>query len=160
MPNHQCVHLLPLLVLFAQALTAAYGQSVSQAIPDDIRASLEAINKKMELAVLAGSYETQASMFTDDMIIDTPFDPPIRGKNAFLAQGQRARREGMKYHSFSGTVEDIWMCGDKVYERGTWGMSFTTTAQQHPLAYHGSYYKVFQDPVPDLHAGLQSVRVW
>jgi len=109
----------------------------------DVRAKLTEINRKIENAVLQGDYDTQLSCFANDVIIDHPLEPPVSGKDALRAQFDRNRNEGLKYHSFSGTVEDLWVCGDRVYERGTWGMSFTSNRVKQPIAGYGSYFQIW-----------------
>jgi ketosteroid isomerase-like protein len=91
----------------------------------EVRAAIAQISQKMDQAVLANDFETQLSFLADDIIIDPPLEPPVRGKNAVRERSARAQKEGMKFRSFSGTTEDLWVSGERVYERGTWGMSLT-----------------------------------
>jgi len=109
----------------------------------EIRATIAQINKKMEEAVLANDFATQLSFCTDDIIIDHPLEPPIKGKRALQESQSRGRREGVQYHSFSGTTEDLWVSGDRVYERGIWGMSLTTNTMRRPFAPYGSYFQIW-----------------
>ena len=56
----------------------------------------------------------------------------------------KTKKIGLKYHSFSGTPEDIWECEKFVYERGKFGMSVSSKDHPKPLAYHGSYFTIWQ----------------
>jgi len=122
--------------------------SSEQVDPKDIRATIEQINKKAEKAILANDFATQLSFFTDDITIDHPLEPPIKGKAAVQERMARGQKEGLKYRSFSGTTEDLWVCGDKVFERGTWGMSFTTNTMKEPFAPYGSYFQIWTKDAP------------
>jgi ketosteroid isomerase-like protein len=109
----------------------------------EVRASIAQISQKMEQAVLANDMETQLSFLADSIIIDPPLEPPLRGKTAVEESMARASKEGMKYRSFSGTTEDLWVSGNKVYERGTWGASITTHTTKQPFAAYGSFFEMW-----------------
>jgi ketosteroid isomerase-like protein len=109
----------------------------------EIRATITQISQRMEQAVLANDYETQLSFMADDVIIDPPLEPPIRGKAAVQERNARAQQEGVKFRSFSGATEDLWVSGNRVYERGTWGMSFTTNTMKQPFAPYGSFFEIW-----------------
>jgi hypothetical protein len=47
-------------------------------------------------------------------------------------------------HSFNGEIEDLWVCGDRVYERGKWAMSQSTSFHKKPKAYYGSYFEIWK----------------
>lgn len=64
-------------------------------------------------------------------------------------QANRDHKEGVKYQSFSGAIEDLWACADKVYERGSWGMSYTTNRLKQPVAAYGSYFQMWTKHVED-----------
>jgi ketosteroid isomerase-like protein len=109
----------------------------------EVRAAIAQISLKMDQAILANDYETQLSFLADDIIIDPPLEPPIRGKAAVRERNARAQQEGVKFRSFSGTTEDLWVSGDRVYERGTWGVSFTTNEMKKPFAPYGSFFEIW-----------------
>jgi ketosteroid isomerase-like protein len=109
----------------------------------EVQTTIAQISLKMQQAVLENDFATQLSFLTDDILIDSPLEPPIKGKAALQEGEARAQKEGMKYRSFSGTTEDLWLCGDKVYERGTWGMSFTTNTMKKPFAAYGSFFEIW-----------------
>jgi ketosteroid isomerase-like protein len=143
------VPLLPVFLLSLHLATCGQKQeelkqtSPAQSDIKEIRATIDQINKRGEEAILANDFDTQLSFFTDDIVIDPPLEPPIKGKAAVRERQAVGQREGMKYHSFSGTTEDLWVCGDKVYERGTWGMSFTTNTMNRPFAPYGTYFQIW-----------------
>ena len=119
-------------------------QNVSvQSDLSEVRAAIAEISQKLNQAVLADDYETQLSFLADGITIDPPMEPPVRGIAAVREGMARAQKEGMKYRSFSGTTEDLWTSGDKVYERGTWGMSFTTNRMTQPIAPYGSFFEIW-----------------
>lgn len=132
-------------LLLSIALIISFRAANVQAQDDvkEVKAKLTEINKKIEAAVLQGDYESLLAWYTDDIIIDHPLEPPVKGKNAVREQYKRNRKEGVKYHSFSGTIQDLWVCGDRVYERGTWGLSVTSNRQKQPVAAYGSYFQIW-----------------
>jgi len=75
-----------------------------------------------------------------DHLFGLPFFKPLYEKNRKM-EGQ--------YHSFDGTAEDIWESGDKVYERGTFGVSLSYKDHPKPLAYYGSYFTIWQKASAD-----------
>lgn len=149
MTQRRIITQLLVLTLAVPFLTCGQKQAdqkqnyAAQSDLQEIRATIEQINKKMEKAALANDFATQLFYFTDDILIDHPLEPPIRGKAAIQERQSRGRREGVQYRSFSGTTEDLWACGERVYERGTWGMSFTTNTMKRPFAAYGSYFQIW-----------------
>jgi hypothetical protein len=53
------------------------------------------------------------------------------------------RKLGVKYQSMAGNIEDMWMSGDRVYERGTWAMSSISKDRKQPVAAYGSYFQIW-----------------
>jgi len=110
----------------------------------EVKNKLEAINEARVQAALDGDYEALLKFLTDDVIIDPPFEPIIKGKKALRKRDEISRKIGLKYHSVSGTIEDMWIVGDKIYERGVWGMSITTNDLKQPIASYGSYFQIWR----------------
>lgn len=140
--------LLALLLSFSLLTCGQKQDDQKQSIPaqsdlKEIRAKIAQIGMKMQQAVLENDFATQLAFLADDIVIDSPMEPPVRGKTAVQEQEARAQKEGIRYRSFSGTTEDLWVCGERVYERGTWGMSFTTNTMKKPFAAYGSYFEIW-----------------
>jgi ketosteroid isomerase-like protein len=132
------------LLLLSFALFLIFPESLrAQDSMKELRAKIDDIGKKLEAASIRGDYELILSYYADDIIIDHPLEPPIRGKDAARVQIEKGIREGLKYHSFSGTIEDLWECGGKVYERGSWGMSYTSKHTRQPVGAYGSYFEIW-----------------
>jgi ketosteroid isomerase-like protein len=144
-------HLAPFFVFLLSLLLLTCGQkqdnprlnAAAESDLKEVRATIAQISLKMEQAVLANDYETQLSFLADDIIIDGPLEAPVRGKAAVQERNAKARQEGVKFRSFSGTTDDLWVSGDRVYERGTWGMSFTTNKIKQPFAPYGSFFEIW-----------------
>ena len=98
----------------------------------------------MSKAAVAGDYDAQLKYYTDDMIIMADFQPMINSKAALKEIFRQERESGLKYHSITGTIADLWMCGDLVYDRGTFGMAVSRKAESKPRAYHGSYFQIWE----------------
>lgn len=109
-----------------------------------ISEKLEKIGGILHKAMLEQDYETMLKYYADDVIISADFHPITKGKAAVREAYEKNKKMEFKYHSFDGKQEDIWESGDKVYDRGTFGMSFSYKDHPKPLAYYGSYFTVWQ----------------
>lgn len=109
-----------------------------------LRSMVEKINGVLDKAMLEGDYETLLKYYTEDIIVSPGMNPTVRGKDALKEAYEKNMKKKLKYHSFSGTIEDLWECGDKLYERGTFGMSMTYKDHPKPLAYYGSYFTIWK----------------
>ena len=109
-----------------------------------LKEAIDSIDGILDRVMLSGDYETMLKYYADDIIVSPGLNPTAKGKAAIKEAYEKNRKEGVKYHSFSGTIEDIWESGDKGYERGTFGMSFSYKDQPKPVAYYGSYFTIWQ----------------
>ena len=105
---------------------------------------IESMNKIFEKAIMKGDFESLLQYYTDDIIVSPDLEPSVKGKAALKEIYEKNEKRGIKYHSFSGTSEDIWECSDKVYERGTFGLSVSSREHRKPLAYYGTYFTIWQ----------------
>jgi len=109
-----------------------------------IREKLEATCSILHKAMLEADYEKVLKYYADDIIISADFQPAVKGKTAIRESYEKNKKLEIKYHSFDGKMEDIWVSGDKVYDRGTFGMSLSYKDHPKPLAYYGSYFTIWQ----------------
>ena len=105
---------------------------------------IEKINKVIEKAMLRGDFDSILPYYTDDIIISPPMKKSVKGIEAIKEIYQENKKIGLKFHSFSGTVEKIWECSDNIYERGTFGNSLSSNDHPKPVAYYGSYFTIWQ----------------
>jgi ketosteroid isomerase-like protein len=110
----------------------------------DVKELIESTGEKMSRAVIAGDFEMVLSFFTEDMIVDPIFQPVIKGKKAYWDEVKKMEEKGIRYQSLTGTPVDIWACGDRIYDRGTFGMSLITRESSQPVAFYGSYFQIWQ----------------
>jgi ketosteroid isomerase-like protein len=110
----------------------------------EVRKQIEEINQLLEIAILQGDYETQLSYFTDDVMIDPPVQPVVTGRKAIRDGYEINKKDSVVYNAFDATTEDLWVCNDKVYERGSWGMAIRSKRSPIPEAYSGSYFQIWQ----------------
>ncbi len=110
----------------------------------EVRKFVESIEDDLNQAVIEGDYETVISYFADDIIVVPIFQSPIEGKEAYRKEVKKLKKKGVKYQSISGTIADIWECGNMIYEIGTFGMSLITKESPQPKAYYGSYFQIWQ----------------
>jgi ketosteroid isomerase-like protein len=109
-----------------------------------LKAEIDSINNILDKAMLRDNFEAMLPYYAEDIIISPGLNPTAKGKTAIKESYEKNRKDGVKYHSFSGTTEEIWECGDRVYERGTFGMSFSYKDHPKPIGYYGSYFTIWQ----------------
>lgn len=123
---------------------AAEASARAEQSANSVKEKIESINKILEKATLNGDYDTMLKYYADDIIVCPDLNPPVKGKAALEEAYDKEKRYDVKYHSFSGTIDSIWECGDKIYERGTFGMSYSSKKHKKPEAYYGSYFSIWQ----------------
>jgi ketosteroid isomerase-like protein len=109
-----------------------------------LQEEIDSINNILDKAMLSGNFEAMLPYYAEDIIVSPGLNPTAKGKTAIKESYEKNRKDGVKYHSFSGTTEEIWECGDRVYERGTFGMSFSYKDHPKPIGYYGSYFTIWQ----------------
>lgn len=110
----------------------------------EIKSKIDKITQALNKAVLENDYETQLKYFTEEAIIAPPIGSVIRGKNAIKDGFDKNVKENVVLHSFNATIEDLWVCGDRVYERGKWAMAQSSNLYKKPKAYYGSYFEIWK----------------
>jgi ketosteroid isomerase-like protein len=128
-----------MLLVGAVASTAVAGEE-----QQELARQLEQISTTMEKAALAGDYDTILAYHTDDAIVCADMHPPIEGKAALRAGYAQQQKEGVKIHAISATISSIWTCGERVYTRGTFGMTSSSRAHPDPVGIHGSYFQIWR----------------
>lgn len=93
---------------------------------------------------LDGEYLKLVEYYSDDVTVMPDFHPAIRGKKSLLEQYEKEMEKGVKYHSFSVTVEKRWKKEDEIFERGTFGMAVSSKNSRKPAAYYGSYFQIWK----------------
>ncbi len=116
----------------------------------DLEARLEQIGDTIERAMLAGDYDEVLRHFTEDAILDPGLSPALHGREAIRAQYRKIKATGLRYNSFSSRIEEVWTCGDRVYERGTFGLSIEAPQLPRPEAYSGGYFEIWRRSGTDL----------
>jgi ketosteroid isomerase-like protein len=110
----------------------------------EVQKKLEKISEVLNKAVIENDYETQLKFFTDDAVIIPPLGPVVKGKSEIEDGFEKNEKEHVVVRSFNAEIEDLWICGDKVCERGKWALSQTTRRSKVPKAYNGSYFMIWK----------------
>lgn len=132
------------LILLTLALMLLLSQAFyAQDNLENVQKKLAEISQILNKATLEGDYETLINCHTDDAIVKPDFVPAIKGKRALREQYEKNKKAGAKIHSFSATTEDMWIRGDEVYERGTFGMAASSKESAKPVAVYGSYFQIW-----------------
>jgi len=128
-----------LLSMIAMTTVIGYSQESLAAVQH----KLEEIGQILNKATLEGDYETLLKYHTDDAIIKADLRPVIKGKSTLREEYEKNKKVGAKIHSFSTTTEAMWICGDEVYERGTFGQTASYKDSSKPIAIYGSYFQIW-----------------
>ena len=108
------------------------------------KSTLQGIRSVLDKAILDSDYETILKYHTDDVIIMANFRPAIKGKNEMREQYKKDKKAGVKLHAFNGKPEKVWASGDEVYEYGTYGLAVSSKDTEHPYAFYGSYFMIWE----------------
>jgi ketosteroid isomerase-like protein len=114
-----------------------------------LREKIDKINQEIEKLMLKGDYDAILPYYANDIIISPAMQPSVVGIEAIKEIYREDKKIGLKHHSFSGNIKELWECSDRVYERGTFGLSLSTNDHPKPVAYHGSYFTIWQKEKDD-----------
>jgi ketosteroid isomerase-like protein len=95
-------------------------------------------------ANMEGDAETLFSYYTDDAVSMPNYGPILKGKNSLIEQYNQTREAGLKVHSMSSFILDIYDCGDIVVETGTYGISLTLPDMKFPVSDTGKYMTLYK----------------
>ena len=126
-------------------LLSLFTFSQAQDLSEEKKQKLDDIGDLLEKAMIDDDYETILKYYDDDVIIMPGFDPAIKGINALKKAYEKNKRKGIKYHSFTANSDKRWMCGNEIFEMGTFGMAISSKDSSHPKAYYGSYFQIWQE---------------
>ena len=87
---------------------------------DNVKAAIEAANKKFADAVAAGNASALASMYGDEAIVFPPNSEPVRGRAAIQKFWQGVLTSGVKQAAL--TVNEAEAHGDTAFETGVYVM--------------------------------------
>ena len=99
---------------------------------------------ELKQAVIGDDKEVTSLYLHDDVLMMPNFHETIRGKDAWIKLEEEAREKGRKIKSINYITEDVWECGDLIYEIGKFGMSVTHPDLKQPFANHGKYFTVWE----------------
>jgi len=122
-----------------------FSFSQAQDLSAEKKQKLDEIGNLLDKAMIDGDYDLILEYYSDDVIIMPSFNPAIKGINGLKNAYEKNKRKGIKYHSFTGTVEKRWICGDQIFEIGTFGMALSSKETSQPKAYYGSYFQIWQE---------------
>jgi|GEM_PF-1676434 len=111
---------------------------------EEIKNKIEKITQIINKAVLENDYDTQLKYFTEDAIIVPPLGPAVKGKKEIKNGFDKNVMDKVVLHSFNAAIEDFWVCGNRVYERGKWAMAQSSKLSNKPKAYYGSYFEIWE----------------
>jgi len=134
------------IVDMVEAVTHYQGTKNQDAAPvsASIRAKLEYSNQMLKKALLARDVDAYVNFLTEDMVIDPPMGPAIRGKQAYRRYMQKDIQNGTEFKTFNPVIVDCWQCDDEIFEVGQFDFSLTTPASSKPHVGTGSSMTIWQ----------------
>lgn len=129
---------LALVTILGLAAAAAGAQDEVAQVTREV----EVLHAAMEKATLAGDFEAVLGYLTDDVILCADTRAPQRGLAAVREAYRENEKEQAKVHAISSTIEALWVCGDRVYLRGSFGQSASSKRHPSPIAIHGAYFEI------------------
>ena len=109
-----------------------------------IKKELADIDTEVRTALLKGDYDTQLKYYANNAIILPPFYPMVKGKSELKQLVEEDKRQGTVFHAFDGTATDLWTCGKKVYEKGTFSVSLSNKHDNKPKVLNASYFTIWE----------------
>lgn len=129
----------------ALLLLSNFAITHAQALTQETKEQLDKIGEIMAKAALAGDYQALVKYYADDAVVMPDFQPALHGKEALSAHYEKNIEEGARIHSVTGTVAERWRCGEEIFERGTFGVAGSSYKSPQPVAYYGSYFRIWQE---------------
>lgn len=98
----------------------------------------------MTEAYLNQDFEKLLDLHDQDALLMPPFQAPIQGRRDLKKEIRKARELGVKYHSLSGNILDLWECDGLIYEKGTLAFSLTNKSDKKLQSFYGSYFTIWR----------------
>jgi len=95
-----------------------------------------------EKATAVDDYETIAGLMSEDATFLTPGNPPMRGRDAFMAAARSMM--GKVRIEASGTFEEIQIVGDLAYAWRTMRVTATPAGGGEPMRRAGNTLSIFR----------------
>jgi ketosteroid isomerase-like protein len=133
--------LVPGCLLIVVLLMANLGYSQT---PAEYKAKIEAINKDMAKAMLAGDTEKNLSLYTADAISMPSYEPMHTGIDAIRKSSEEMKKSGWKCISFEPTTLKVIVNGSMITEIGTYKISMSMPGMDKPMDDHGKYLTIWE----------------
>ena len=133
------LHYFLLLTVFT-GLMFAKGGAQSEA---ELREIIEPLNDKFINSILEDDLDSYLSSYTDDAIVMIPFVATIKGKHALTVHWHNNMARGEHVESANVKTLEIWKSGNKIYERGSYQITFKKY-ENKPRAVYGSYFTIWE----------------
>jgi uncharacterized protein (TIGR02246 family) len=128
-----------LLIVVLLMTNWSYSQT-----PAEYKAKIEAINKDMAKAMLAGDTEKNLSLYTKDAISMPSYEPMHTGIDAIRKSSEEMKKSGWKCISFEPTTLKVIVNGSMITEIGTYKISMSMPGMDKPMDDHGKYLTIWE----------------
>jgi uncharacterized protein (TIGR02246 family) len=125
-------------------ILAGCGDSAPAVDKAAIEKSVRAVEAAMGKAAAAKDAGAFAANYTADAVMMTPFQPPMKTRDAIKnGIGEMLKDPALKLDFSSDRIE-VSDSGDMAAVRGTYTMAMTATGSKEVMNDHGSYVTVFR----------------
>lgn len=111
---------------------------------EKLKKQIQALNDKFIKANVDEDLESYLSIYAEDAIVMPPFAPMIEGHEGLIDAWHKKLREGVKSLSGKATILEIWVSGNRVYERGSFAIHLSKKGVANPFNVYGSYFSVWE----------------
>jgi uncharacterized protein (TIGR02246 family) len=112
--------------------------------PAEYKTKIEALNKEMAKAMLAGDTEKNLSLYTTDAISMPSYEPMHAGIDAIRKSSEEMKKSGWKCLSFEPTTLKVIVNGSMITEIGTYKISMSIPMMDKPMDDHGKYLTIWE----------------
>ncbi len=126
----------------ASSTTSSAAGTIAEPNITEIRATIEAANKRAAVGMVAGDLAASLGNYSDDAVMMMPGMPMMTGRPAIEA-GMKGMMDMMKVNAAAFTTSDVMVGGDLAVETGTFEMT-TTMKGAKPMTDKGKYMTLWK----------------
>ena len=132
-----------LIVFFLGIAILSIGACAPKVETEADVAAIKKLHEEIDAAINAGDLDSFVSCFTDDAVRMPPNMPALVGKDAYrdMVQYFFEQNTGIEHDI---TTEEVIVCGDWAFARGTYTITFTPKAGGKPIRGIGKWMDIYK----------------
>jgi ketosteroid isomerase-like protein len=111
--------------------------------PVELRDAVAAASADLVKATIADDWDTVFSYYADDALSMPNYDGMLEGKTAIMDYYKAMHANGVRFESMDFATRDLWACGQRAYETGTFEISLRVPGMLDPVTDRGKYVTVW-----------------